>query len=91
MLLPLFGFVFGVASSASLGAVVLALHPSWKLTLRNICFFIVGSFTAVIGSIFLYTGLFADENQSLNSGALVFGFLATLCIATRICRRCVIN
>lgn len=54
MLLPLFGFVFGVVGSASLGVVVLALHPSWKLSFRNIVLFVVGAFAAVIGSMVLY-------------------------------------
>ena len=82
MLLPLFGFVFGVVSSASLGAVVLALHPRWKLTLRNTSFFVGGSFAAAISSMVLYTWLFADENQHLQSAAFGLGFLATLCMAT---------
>jgi hypothetical protein len=82
MLLPLFGFVFGVVSSASLGAVFLALHPTWKLTFRNITFFVVGSFAAAISSMLLYTWLFADENQQLQSAAFGLGFLATLCMAT---------
>jgi hypothetical protein len=82
MLLPLFGFVFGVVSSASVGAVVLALHPSWKLTFRNIAFFVVGSFAAVIGSGILYGWLFADDKQQLPSTGLVIGFLVTLGSAT---------
>lgn len=82
MLLPLFGFVFGVVSSASLGAVVLALHPRWKLTLRNIVFFVMGAFSAVLGASVLYGWLFATDNQHLQSGAVVWGFLLTLCSAT---------
>lgn len=65
MLLPLFGFVFGVVSSASLGAVFLAMHPRWKLTLRTIAFFVVGPFAAVIGSGVLYGWLFAAGKHQL--------------------------
>jgi uncharacterized membrane protein YvlD (DUF360 family) len=82
MLLPLFGFVFGVVSSASLGALVLALHPKWQLTFRHLAFFVIGAFAAVIGAILLCSWIFADENQHLGSGAGVWGFLIMLGMAT---------
>jgi len=55
MLLPFFGFVFGMVASALLGAAVIALHPRWKLTLANIAWFVSGAFAGAIGSSLLYT------------------------------------
>ncbi|NVO85409.1 hypothetical protein [Hymenobacter terrestris] len=78
MLLPLFGFVFGVVASSLLGAAVIALHPRWKLTFVNIAYFVAGAFAGVIGSSLLYTRVFADANHQLQSTAAVLGFLATL-------------
>ena len=82
MLLPLFGFVVGVISSGSLGALVLALHPQWKLTFRQLVCFVGGSFAAVIGSSVLYGWLFAPDTHHAPSRAFIIGFLATLCLAT---------
>ncbi|TPG58011.1 hypothetical protein [Hymenobacter nivis] len=82
MLLPFFGFVFGVVVSALLGAAVIALHPRWKLTFANIAWFVSGAFAGAIGSSLLYDWTFADDNQQLHSAAAVFGFLATLGVAT---------
>jgi len=82
MLLPLFGFVFGVVASMLLGAAVLALHPRWKLTFANIAWFVGGAFAGAIGSSLLFTWVFADENRLLHSTAAVIGFLATLGTAT---------
>lgn len=82
MLLPLFGLLFGIGSSASVGAVLLALHPRWKLTWPNIAAFVAGSFTAVIGVLLGYNWFFASETQTLHSGAAVIGFLAALASAT---------
>ncbi|RFP66382.1 hypothetical protein D0N36_03275 [Hymenobacter lapidiphilus] len=82
MLLPFFGFVFGVMASTFLGAAVIALHPCWKLTFANIAWFIGGAFVGAIGSSLLYTRVFADDNQVLHSTAAIIGFLATLGAAT---------
>ncbi|GAA3975710.1 hypothetical protein [Hymenobacter antarcticus] len=82
MLLPLFGFVFGVVASTLLGATVIALHPRWKLTFTNIAWFVGGAFAGAVGSSLLYTRVFADDNQLLQSTAAVIGFLATLGAAT---------
>lgn len=82
MLLPLFGLLFGIGSSASVGAVLLALHPRWKLTWPNIAAFVAGSFTAVIGFLLTYNWFFVSETQTLRSGAAVVGFLAVLAGAT---------
>ncbi|MBT9395649.1 hypothetical protein KLP40_20970 [Hymenobacter sp. NST-14] len=83
MLLPLFGFVFGVVASTLLAAAVIALHPRWKLTFANIAWFVGGAFAGAIGSSLLYTRrVFADENRLLQSTAAVIGFLATLGAAT---------
>ena len=80
MLLPFFGFVFGVVASTFLGTAVIALHPRWKLTLANIVWFIGGAFAGAIGSVLLlYTLLtFADDNRTLDSTAAIIGYLATL-------------
>lgn len=82
MLLPFFGFVFGVVVSTLLGATVIALHPHWKLTCANIAWFVGGAFTGAIGSSLLYTWVFADDNRLLHSTAAVIGFLVTLGAAT---------
>ena len=82
MLLPLIGLVFGVGGSAMLGAIIIAIHPSWKLTFKNINWFVVGAFAGAIGSSLIYSWVFADENRTLQSTEAVIGYLATLCVAT---------
>ena len=82
MLLPLFGFVFGVVASTIVGAAVILLHPRWKLTFANIAWFVGGAFAGAIGSSLLYTWAFADNNRTLHSTAAIMGFLATLGVAT---------
>ncbi|TGD80405.1 hypothetical protein [Hymenobacter wooponensis] len=82
MLLPLIGLIFGVVGSATLGAIVIAIHPIWKLAFKNIALFVVGAFAGAIGSSILYTWIFADENQQLNSSEAVVGYLVMLCAGT---------
>lgn len=82
MLLPLIGFVLGVAFSYIIGFVVLSLHPKIKVTFRNLTFFVFGTFLFVLLFNFLLSKIFTDNNGSLNSFSEVIGYFITLIIST---------
>ena len=81
MLLSIIGFIFGTLISLLIGAIVLVLHPKWKITFLNMILFVVGSFFWVIMLSLIYSKLFADGNGTFHSTAAVLGYFALLIIA----------
>ncbi|HCS19172.1 MAG TPA: hypothetical protein DIW47_01180 [Bacteroidetes bacterium] len=82
MLLPLFGFIFGIIVSSTVAAIVLYLHPRWQVNFRNIGIFVIGSFAGAIISGFIFTLLIANESGQLESTFQIISFFVSLILGT---------
>lgn len=81
MLLSFIGFILGLIFSSIIGSLFLVLHPKWKLTLPNLFFFVLGSFFWVIIFSLIYSKIFADENNTLQSTSAVIWYLLLLIVS----------
>jgi hypothetical protein len=80
MLLPLIGFIVCVIVSTSVGIIVLAIHPKWKISILNLALFGFGSFSSAIIISAIYTFLFSN-NGTLESAAAVICYFILLMIS----------
>lgn len=82
MILPLFGFIFGIIVSSTVAAIVLYLHPRWQVNFRNIGVFVIGSFAGAITAGLLFTFLIANESGQLESTFQIISLFVSLILGT---------
>ncbi|MFQ5658704.1 MAG: hypothetical protein ACE5G5_14270 [Candidatus Methylomirabilales bacterium] len=83
MLLPAMSFLTGCLIFGIIGAVVLVAVPRLQLTLRNLASFVGGAIPSATLAAFAYGAVLADSNGTLQSYALVLGFVtAVLTVGT---------
>jgi hypothetical protein len=68
MLLPLMGFILGCVIFSILGRVVLALVPSFRFSIANLMFFVLGAFLGTVPLVIAYGWILLI--QTMNSLAL---------------------
>jgi uncharacterized membrane protein YdjX (TVP38/TMEM64 family) len=78
MLLPLMGFILGCVIFSILGRVVLALVPSFRFSIANLMFFVLGAFLGTVPLVIAYGWIFADSNDELTSTWTVIGLFAVI-------------
>jgi len=77
--MAIFGFIFGLIISTAFGALVLMIHPKWKLNVFNLIAFNIGSFVSLICVSFLIN-LLLNNSKTLNSTLAVITYLTFLLI-----------
>ena len=78
--MAIFGFIFELIISTAFGALVLMIHPKWKLNVFNLIAFNFGSFVSIISVSFLMN-LLINNSKTLNSTVEVITYLTFLVIA----------
>ncbi len=77
--MAIFGILFEIIISSIVGALLLIIHPTWKLNFFNVIAFNIGSFVFLITTSF-FMSLFMDESKKLNSTFEVISYLTFLFI-----------
>jgi hypothetical protein len=77
--MAIFGFIFELIISTVFGALVLMIHPKWKLNFFNVIAFNIGSFVFLITTSFIMS-LFMGDTKKLNSTFEVISYLTFLFI-----------
>jgi fructose-specific phosphotransferase system IIC component len=84
VLLPLIGFIASIFVSSAIGAIIISIHPRWKLNSRNLVLFIIGSFLFAVIFSLLYTKVIADASGTLHSAVEIYGYFGALIAAVLI-------